>query len=471
MNAKNLPLLLLFISFNLFSQVGIGTANPNPSAALDIVSSNSGLLIPRIALSSTTDVSTIPSPATSLLVYNTATVSNVTPGFYFFEGTWKPMAGSGVPNSGWSLTGNNILTSNFIGTTNNEDLNFKVNNNDAGKLSANQLSTSFGLGSNSSFMSTSFGNGATATANESVAVGYLSRTDFRGIALGKQATNLGTESIAIGFQTNSQFQSIAIGSDARATNNESVALGQNSSATAFRSIAIGKNAIASSNNTIALGIGVVANQANSIVLGSGLDVGINTNAPTKRLDVNGEVRVRNLPNGATNDRLVSVNTNGDLRNLTLGNNFEISGSTLNTKVVVAEIYNNASQLINSTIYTNINLAATSISNGGTVVAANSVSVPENGIYEITYRVSFDPADARVTGVFQITRNNISIVGSESYAYSRLPAVNTPYYTTANATKIISLNANDVIRLQGRSLRNAELFDTIVNGCNLIVKKL
>ena len=51
---------LLFISFILttitsIAQVGIGTTNPNTSAQLDIVSTDKGILIPRVALQSTAD--------------------------------------------------------------------------------------------------------------------------------------------------------------------------------------------------------------------------------------------------------------------------------------------------------------------------------------------------------------------------------------------------------------------------------
>lgn len=71
-----------------------GTA-PAGSAMLDIKNPNKGLLIPRVALTSIADVTTIPSPATALLVYNTATVNNVTPGFYYWAGSlWAKIIGT-----------------------------------------------------------------------------------------------------------------------------------------------------------------------------------------------------------------------------------------------------------------------------------------------------------------------------------------------------------------------------------------
>ncbi len=74
---------------NLFSQenMGIGTVTPDSSAILELDATDKGLLIPRVTLTGTNDATTISSPATGLLVFNTATVSDVTPGFYYNSGT------------------------------------------------------------------------------------------------------------------------------------------------------------------------------------------------------------------------------------------------------------------------------------------------------------------------------------------------------------------------------------------------
>lgn len=67
--------------------VGIGTITPDASALLDATSTNKGVLLPRLALTGTTSASPVSSPATGLIAYNTATVSDVTPGFYYWDGT------------------------------------------------------------------------------------------------------------------------------------------------------------------------------------------------------------------------------------------------------------------------------------------------------------------------------------------------------------------------------------------------
>jgi hypothetical protein len=74
-------LALLLAAFSVATaQVGIGTTTPNISAALDISSTNKGLLLPQMTDAQRT---AIPNPATGLLIYQT----NGTPGFYYNMGT------------------------------------------------------------------------------------------------------------------------------------------------------------------------------------------------------------------------------------------------------------------------------------------------------------------------------------------------------------------------------------------------
>ena len=86
----------LFICTTVQSQVGVGTPLPNNSAQLDVVSNDKGLLIPRIPLTSATDATTITEGnIVSLLVFNTATVGNLTPGYHYWDGfKWQRMINS-----------------------------------------------------------------------------------------------------------------------------------------------------------------------------------------------------------------------------------------------------------------------------------------------------------------------------------------------------------------------------------------
>lgn len=130
-----IAILLLASNGNIFAQVGIGTAAPN--GALDIVSSNDGLLIPRIALANTT-TATVLTPTISELVYNTATVNDVMPGYYYWDGAKWVRLQAGAKNE-WSLTGNagTVPGTNFLGTTDPVDLRIKTGNADRFNFTSN----------------------------------------------------------------------------------------------------------------------------------------------------------------------------------------------------------------------------------------------------------------------------------------------------------------------------------------------
>lgn len=131
-------MLSLFVSYHVPVQaqslaVNTSGATAHASAILDVSSTNKGMLVPRVALTGTSDITTIASPAPSLLIYNTATVSNVTPGYYYWAGSaWTKV----VSGTAWSLTGNSgtSAATNFIGTTDNVALGFRVNNQKAGLI-------------------------------------------------------------------------------------------------------------------------------------------------------------------------------------------------------------------------------------------------------------------------------------------------------------------------------------------------
>lgn len=106
---------LVFLSGS--AQTGIGTTTPNASAKLDVFSTNQGFLPPRIALTATNAASPVTSPATGLLVYNTATTNNasnnVAPGYYFWNGSaWVAILGN-ITTSSISGNGTTTTLTNF----------------------------------------------------------------------------------------------------------------------------------------------------------------------------------------------------------------------------------------------------------------------------------------------------------------------------------------------------------------------
>ncbi|MBW6482103.1 MAG: hypothetical protein K0B10_03495 [Vicingaceae bacterium] len=124
-----------FALFNLNAQnIGINAtgAAPAASAGLDVNFTNKGLLVPRVALTALNAAGPIAAPATSLLVYNTATAgvapNNVTPGYYYWGGAaWVRVSTGG---DDWKITGNANTTfgTHFLGTTNAQGVDFRTNN-------------------------------------------------------------------------------------------------------------------------------------------------------------------------------------------------------------------------------------------------------------------------------------------------------------------------------------------------------
>ncbi|MFC4476357.1 hypothetical protein [Flavobacterium chungangensis] len=103
MKNKFLPLLFVLASYGAYSQTGIGTLNPNASAQLEVLSLNKGVLFPRVALTGSTDATTITKGnVNSLFVFNTATALDVVPGYYYwYDNKWVKVASSddinGIP--------------------------------------------------------------------------------------------------------------------------------------------------------------------------------------------------------------------------------------------------------------------------------------------------------------------------------------------------------------------------------------
>lgn len=143
---KKLLPLLFFLPLFSNAQVGIGTTTP--AGALDLnptITTNYGLVTPRVALTATNAQAPVVNPQTGVIpagtvVYNTATAgvspNNVGPGLYYWDGTkWIAFAGS-PGGLDWSLNGNTGTTAgtNFVGTTDTQDLVFKTNGTERARI-------------------------------------------------------------------------------------------------------------------------------------------------------------------------------------------------------------------------------------------------------------------------------------------------------------------------------------------------
>ncbi len=313
---------LLFLTFHVNGQVGIGTTLPD--AALDVFSANDGFLVPRIRLLIGANSSLpLAAPTNSEIIYNTATIAGVnavTPGFYFWNATrWERFVTGAT--TGWLTTGNTgiIDGTNFIGTAaaTNVDVAFRRNNLASGKIAA--TSTSFGLNSltlgatsngtafglnalaaNTGSNNTAFGTGALAantTSANNTAVGFNTLaintpnadTGAQNTAVGSGALaslNGGNNNTAVGFNALTACSGLSLFNTAVGSN----AL-KNISAQASRdNVAVGYNALGSTGVTI----------TNSVAVGS--NALLNANDNTTRNTAIGNAAGSNITSG--NDNVV-----------------------------------------------------------------------------------------------------------------------------------------------------------------------
>ncbi len=205
------------------------------TAILDASSTTKGILVPRM---DKTEKNAIALPANALLIYQTGPDSV---GFHYYDlpnTQWVYINPSGFANdtTAWKITGNsNITAANFLGTTNDTALFFRIKNKESGVIDSISAATALGYQSlpnlgnagqlhNSAFgykslLSNTTGSSNTAlgsntlrlhrTGNFNTAVGMLSMqidtTGFYNTAIGYNAlfgNTKGVENVGLGVQTN-----------------------------------------------------------------------------------------------------------------------------------------------------------------------------------------------------------------------------------------------------------------------------
>lgn len=233
-------LLLLLIGAEANAQnVGINSTGntPNTSALLDLDASpgnNKGLLIPRILFAERTGVNFNPlSQAAQGLVVYQVDAGGAGEGFYYNISTnttpnWVKLSSVGTA---WSLTGNasTVDGTNFLGTTDDIPLTFRVNNQQAGRIDRLNRAT---------FLGYQAGNSDITSPNENTAIGYwafyTNTTGFYNVANGTEALYSNTDgycNTAIGhrslYSNAIGYHNTAIGYNALKPNtgNENTAIG------------------------------------------------------------------------------------------------------------------------------------------------------------------------------------------------------------------------------------------------------
>ena len=286
--------------------------------------------------------------------------------------TWQTP--SSVGSNAWSLTGNSGTNPsvNFIGTTDNQDIILKRNNENIGALKNNGIA--FGTkalenSNNLSLGNIGIGNGAlekTTTTSYNVAVGHLALNKNRNhnnVALGAYSlTNdtSGTNNVAVGFgamyskeagannvavgfealRANNGQNNIAIGSNALRNN----LIGANNTAIGFKSLEFNKN----NHSNVTLGAFTLTNDtmgANNVAIGYGAmfnkysgdnNVAIGYDALWGNRHGVGNVAIGTFAgrNSNSSNKLYIENSPNDSLNALIYGDFVADSLLLNGKVVV-----------------------------------------------------------------------------------------------------------------------------------------
>ncbi len=426
-------IFLLTFSFAVASlinaqSVGIGTASPNSSAMLDISSTNSGLLVPRMTAAQR---AAIAAPANGLMVYDTDAGS-----FYYYNGSsWNNL--TAASGSNWKLTGNNGTNplTHFIGTTDNLPLYFRVNNQLHGYLTyngniffgkdaglSNSAYSNVAIGTQALLNNTDRGNlvaiGDSALMNNGI--GAISSTFSRyNTAVGSKAlyaNTTGSVNTAIGFESlknNTTGQNnTASGSWALLNNGEGI----NNTATGVEAL---KNNTWGSDNTA---IGVAA-------LGSNTTGAFNTSVGSTSLAFNNN----GYYNTAAGYNSAFHNTSG-YSNVAIGSFSLFYNSTKSNLVAIGD----------SALFNNGLGAATNEAIRNTAVGSKALYSNTTGSYNnaLGYLALYSNSSGNYNNAYGHTalENNTTGIYNAAFGHGALVTNNTGSRNTAYGSLTMTANA-------------------------------
>jgi hypothetical protein len=295
------------------------------------------------------------------------------------SGTLSWQTPSSTPS--WNLTGNSGTTpaTDFIGTTDNVPLNFKVNNQVGGTISQNGP-TFFGYragNGNTGATSTSFGYQAlesNTTGTFNTAIGYnsgrLMVSSFRMTAIGYNAltNNTASDNTAVGANTltgnTSAQNNTAVGSNALST----VTTGGNNTAIGFNAMA---NGTGSQSTAVGSGALINSNGLNNNAFGLS-SMGSNTSGTSNVAFGNSSLGTNTTGNDNTAIGTQSLFNNNGFRNVALGYDAGNINTTGNNNIFIG--YNANSSVGNLTNATAIGYNATVSQNNSMVFGDGTINV-------------------------------------------------------------------------------------------------
>jgi len=404
--ASFILVISIFICNESMSQnVAINTdgSKADLNAIVDIKSTNKGLLIPRMT---TAQRMKIPQ-TTGLMVYDVTTKS-----FWYSNGeSWHSIASTDAPvttTDAWLLTGNagTVDNVNFLGTIDNVPLNFRVNNEKAGRIDANTNNTFFG---HRAGMNVTVGGNNTAVGSSAL----LANTSGTG--------NTGVGTFSLSSNTSGQ-------------NNTGIGAGSLlSNTTGSQNTSLGVNSLrartASQSNT-AVGFSAMENATNG---NENVAVGIYS------MYFNEGSR-----NTAVGDYTLHSGTNNDntavgyeaLRQPTTGSR--------NVAIGVSAMFSNRSGQENTAIgYEALRFNTTG--NQNTAVGRRALRTNDNGIgntaigNDALFNNSF--GQNNVAGGQSSLRNNVSGTGNTAYGYFSLLSNNNGYGNVGIGSEALETNVD------------------------------
>lgn len=192
-----ITVVLLFLGILASAQVKLGN-NPgivNANSLFELESTNKGLLLPRVALTSTTSFAPLAAHVSGMTVYNTATTGDVLPGIYSSNGIkWVAVAIQDASATAGGIINTSAQTLGAGAKTFTSDL--RVNGVTVGKGAGSMIGNT-ALGFNTLLANTT-GNYNTATGFNAL---VANTTGINNNAIGTNAlmTNItGSSSVALG---------------------------------------------------------------------------------------------------------------------------------------------------------------------------------------------------------------------------------------------------------------------------------
>jgi len=402
-------------------------SSAHPSALLDVKSTAKGVLVPRMSKAEKTSIA---SPATGLLIFQNSPDST---GFYYYDGSkWAWLSdANNSDTTAWKITGNgNIKSTNFIGSTNDSALRFRIRNMPSGILDS--ISQNTGLGYRS-LANNSSGYGNTA-------LGYLSldsvTSGYWNTAIGHQVlqnNSTGYDNTAVG---NSAMQTLRVGYSNVAIGAGAMLLADSN----YYTTAVGRAALISATNTIgntAIGQGSMVNHLKG---DNNTAVGMESLEKDSIGYANVAIGWRSLRNNKQGVENTAVGVGSMEAN---------NKGSYNTAVGRSALFNNAKGLGNTAIgyssMTQVDSASYNTAVGYQSAYFDSTGYANTalGSYTLTYnKVGIRNTAVGYSAAYYNNRDYITAVGYRALIFNSLSSTsNEAIENTAIGTKTLQSNAN------------------------------